>query len=40
VRRVAVKEGVDDSGGGDGFYGFVTKVADDGISSSTIVAFQ
>jgi hypothetical protein len=39
VRRVAVKEGADDSGGGEGFDGFITKVGGDGFPSSAIVAF-
>jgi hypothetical protein len=39
VRRVAVKGAVEESGGGEGFDGFVTKVGGDGFLSSAVVAF-
>jgi hypothetical protein len=40
ARRVAVKGVVDDSGGGEGFDGFVTKVGGGGLPSSAIAAFR
>jgi hypothetical protein len=40
VRRVATKRGVDESGGDEGFDGFVTEVGGDGFPSSSVVALQ
>jgi hypothetical protein len=38
--RVALKASVDESRGGEGFDGFVSKVGGDGFPTSAVVAFQ